>query len=111
MPNLLLLIAGRRRPRPDASRLPVEAPSTDAVFLVLRRMRAPFVLLIALFAVAVAGLALIPGEDGDGNTVRMTVFDAFYFMSYTATTIGFGELPTSSRSPSACGSRPPSTVR
>ncbi|NCD17622.1 MAG: potassium transporter TrkA, partial [Actinobacteria bacterium] len=56
-------------------------------------MRAPFVLLIALFAVAVAGLALIPGEDGDGNTVRMTVFDAFYFMSYTATTIGFGELP------------------
>lgn len=93
MPNLLLLIAGRRRPRPDASRLPVEAPSTDAVFLVLRRMRAPFVLLIALFAVAVAGLALIPGEDGDGNTVRMTVFDAFYFMSYTATTIGFGELP------------------
>lgn len=93
MPNLLLLIAGRRRPRPDASCLPVEAPSTDAVFLVLRRMRAPFVLLIALFAVAVAGLALIPGEDGDGNTVRMTVFDAFYFMSYTATTIGFGELP------------------
>ena len=23
----------------------------------------------------------------------MTLFDAFYFMSYTATTIGFGELP------------------
>ncbi|MGM0385621.1 MAG: NAD-binding protein [Actinomycetota bacterium] len=93
MPNLLLLIAGRRRPRPGPSTQPVEAPSTDAVFLVLRRMRAPFVLLIVLFAIAVTGLALIPGQDGDGNTVRMSVFDAFYFMSYTATTIGFGEIP------------------
>ncbi|MGE3591479.1 MAG: TrkA family potassium uptake protein, partial [Arcobacter sp.] len=28
-----------------------------------------------------------------GNVYHMTIFDAFYFVSYTATTIGFGELP------------------
>ncbi len=93
MPNLLLLLTGRKRPQPGPPPRPLEAPSTDAVFLMLRRMRAPLVLLIVLFAVAVAGLALIPGQDAEGNPVRMTLFDAFYFMSYTATTIGFGELP------------------
>src|SRR5659263_504956 len=55
-------------------------------------MRAPLVLLIGIFAVAAAGLAVIPGQDADGNPAHMSIFDAFYFMSYTATTIGFGEL-------------------
>ncbi len=39
------------------------------------------------------GLALIPGVDADGNPVHMSIFHAFYVMSYTATTIGFGEVP------------------
>jgi Trk K+ transport system NAD-binding subunit len=39
------------------------------------------------------GFLLIPGMDSNGNTYHMTIFDAFYFISYTATTIGFGELP------------------
>jgi voltage-gated potassium channel len=39
------------------------------------------------------GFLLIPGMDLNGNTYHMTIFDAFYFISYTATTIGFGELP------------------
>ena len=72
--------------------MPTDIPSTDAIFLVLRRMRAPLVLLIGIFAVAAAGLAVIPGQDADGNPAHMSIFDAFYFMSYTATTIGFGEL-------------------
>ncbi|HYN29535.1 MAG TPA: NAD-binding protein [Dermatophilaceae bacterium] len=100
MGNPLLLLLTRpwsRQSRADTRRRPVavptEAPSTDAIFLVLRRMRAPLVLLVVIFAVSVAGLTLIPGVDGAGQPVRMTVFDAFYFMSYTATTIGFGELP------------------
>src|SRR5215207_4521521 len=69
----------------------VQASAT--IFLILRRMRAPLIVLITIFAVSVLGLTLIPGQDGEGNPHRMGFFDAFYFMSYTASTIGFGELP------------------
>jgi voltage-gated potassium channel len=67
--------------------------SSAGVFLVLRRMRVPLVILIVIFAVSVLGLSLMPGQDAAGRPHRMGLFDAFYFMSYTATTIGFGELP------------------
>lgn len=67
--------------------------SSAAVFLVLRRMRAPLIVLICTFTVSVFGLTLIPGADADGEPWRMSVFDAFYFMSYTASTIGYGEIP------------------
>ena len=63
------------------------------MFLVLRRMRAPLVVLIIIFAASVLGLSLMPGQDAEGRPDRMGLFDSFYFMSYTATTIGFGELP------------------
>ena len=63
------------------------------VFLILRRMRAPLITLIIIFTVSVFGLTLIPGQDANGEPYRMGFFDAFYFMSYTATTIGFGEIP------------------
>ena len=56
-------------------------------------MRVPLIVLIVIFAVSVLGLSLIPGQDAQGRPDRMGIFDAFYFMSYTATTIGFGELP------------------
>jgi len=65
----------------------------DVIFLVLRRLRAPLITLIAVYAISVAGLALIPGLDAKGEPGRMSIFHAFYVMSYTATTIGFGELP------------------
>ena len=77
--------SGRRRRMPTASALQAEA----TIFLVLRRMRAPLIVLITIFAVSVLGLTLIPGQGAH----RMSIFDAFYFMSYTASTIGFGELP------------------
>ena len=67
--------------------------SSAGVFLVLRRMRVPLIVLIVIFAVSVLGLSLMPGQDVEGQPHRMGLFDAFYFMSYTATTIGFGELP------------------
>ena len=63
------------------------------ILLVLRRMRAPLIVLIAIFAVSVLGLSLTPGEDAQGRPHRMSLFESFYFMSFTATTIGFGELP------------------
>src|SRR5512147_776314 len=66
---------------------------TDILVLLLRRLRAPIVTLIAVYAIAIFGLVLMPGTDPDGNPWHLTVFDAFYIMSYTATTIGFGEVP------------------
>lgn len=63
------------------------------VFLVLRRMRSPLVLLILSYAISILGMVLVPGVDVDGNPAHMSLFHAFYFISYTATTIGFGEIP------------------
>lgn len=56
-------------------------------------MRAPLIVLISFFTVSIFGLTLMPGIDSDGQPWRMDPFEAFYFMSYTATTIGFGEVP------------------
>jgi Trk K+ transport system NAD-binding subunit len=69
------------------------AQASASIFLVLRRMRTPLIVLIVIFAVSVLGLTLIPGEDLSGRPTRMGFFDAFYIMSYTASTIGFGEIP------------------
>ena len=59
----------------------------------MRRMRAPLITLIVIFSISVVGLTLIPGVDPNGHPARISLFESFYFMSYTATTIGFGELP------------------
>ena len=61
--------------------------------MILRRMRVPFIVLITVYAVSILGMVLIPGVDDQGNPWRMSIFHAFYFVSYTATTIGFGEIP------------------
>lgn len=73
-------------------RIPDDAPATDAVFLLFRRMRAPLIYVMTVFAISVLGLSLIPGQDADGNTTHLTPFEAFYFISYTASTIGYGEI-------------------
>ncbi|MDR1708740.1 MAG: NAD-binding protein [Candidatus Accumulibacter sp.] len=65
----------------------------DVLFVILRRLRRPLIALIVAYAVSVWGLVAIPGADAEGNTVRLGVFHALYIISYTATTIGFGELP------------------
>jgi len=65
----------------------------DVLFLLLRRFRAPLITLIVVYAISVGGLALIPGVDGNGQARPLSIFHAFYVMSYTATTIGFGEIP------------------
>jgi voltage-gated potassium channel len=69
------------------------AQASATIFQILRRMRAPLIVLIVIFAVSVLGLTVIPAQDAEGRPWRMGFFDAFYVMSYTATTIGFGELP------------------
>ena len=65
----------------------------NIVFLILRRMRQPLLTLLVVYAVSVLGLTLLPGRDADGNLWYMSIFHAFYFVSYMATTIGFGEIP------------------
>jgi voltage-gated potassium channel Kch len=65
----------------------------STLLLTLRRLRAPIILLIVVFAVGMVGLVLIPGVDERGEPWRMSMFQAFYFTSYTASTIGFGEIP------------------
>lgn len=98
MGNPLLLLSTRDRVRRQILRrrqvaVPTDVPGTDAIFLVLRRMRAPLIVLVLIFAISVIGLSLMPGVDADGTPHRLTLFDAFYVMSFTATTIGFGEIP------------------
>lgn len=66
----------------------------SAFFIILRRMRAPLIVLIVVYAISILGLTLIPGVDGEGRPAPpMSFLHAFYFVSYTATTIGFGEIP------------------
>lgn len=64
-----------------------------ALFLIIRRLRVPMFVLITTFAISIAGMVLIPGIDEQGKVYHLSFFDAFYFISYTASTIGFGETP------------------
>ena len=65
----------------------------NSLFIILQKMRKPFLVILITYTISMIGFLLIPGMDLNGNTYHMTIFDAFYFISYTATTIGFGELP------------------
>jgi Trk K+ transport system NAD-binding subunit len=65
----------------------------DVFLIALRRLRPPLVLIILVFAISTGGMTLIPGVDPAGQPWRMTIFQAFYFVTYTATTIGYGEIP------------------
>lgn len=63
------------------------------LFIVLRQMRGPLLLLSGVYAIATLGLTLIPGVDDKGNLWYMDLFHAFYFVSFMGTTTGFGEIP------------------
>ncbi|MGZ8269581.1 MAG: potassium channel family protein [Methylophilus sp.] len=56
-------------------------------------MRAPLLLIVVSYAIALIGFVIIPGVDDHGTPFHLTFFQAFYILSYTATTIGFGEIP------------------
>ena len=66
---------------------------TEVIFLLFRRMRAPLVVLILAYAIATIGLVLMPGRTPGGEPWHMSLFHAFYVVSYTGPTIGFGEIP------------------
>ena len=62
-------------------------------WIVIRRLRLPILIIIITFSISILGMVLIPGVDDQGNPYSLTMFDAFYFVSYMASTIGFGESP------------------
>lgn len=66
----------------------------DIVWLTMRRMRTPLILLILVYSISVFGLVHIPGEDAAGKPITVGYLDAMYFVAILATTIGFGEMPT-----------------
>ncbi|WP_261844282.1 potassium channel family protein [Aliamphritea ceti] len=65
----------------------------DVLYLLLRRLRKPLITVIVVYAVAVTGFVLIPGQDDSGQPWRMDFFHAIYFVSFMGSTIGFGEIP------------------
>lgn len=67
--------------------------NSSSLFIILQRMRKPFLVIILTYTIAMTGLLIIEGVDNNGEVYHMTIFDAFYFVSYMATTIGFGETP------------------
>ncbi|MEN8128708.1 MAG: NAD-binding protein [Pseudomonadota bacterium] len=65
----------------------------NIVYIVFRRMRAPLLALVITYSLAMLGLVLVPGQDPQGNIWHLDFFHAFYFVSFMATTVGFGEIP------------------
>jgi voltage-gated potassium channel len=65
----------------------------DIVWLTMRRMRTPLILLILVYSLSVFGMVMISGQDTQGNPVAVGYLDAVYFIAILATTIGLGEVP------------------
>jgi len=65
----------------------------SSLWIVLQKMRMPFIVIVATYTISMIGLLIIDGVDAEGKPYQMSIFDAFYFLTYTATTIGFGEIP------------------
>lgn len=67
--------------------------NNNSLWLLLQKMRVPFIVIVLTHTIAIIGLVSLDGITADGTPYKMSIFDAFYFISYTATTIGFGETP------------------
>ncbi len=65
----------------------------NIIWLTMRRMRTPLIVMILVYALSVFGMVLIPGQDEAGRAVQVNFLDATYFIAIMATTIGFGEMP------------------
>ncbi len=94
MPRSLQLWTRRRlAARPAPSAIPTTVPTTEVIFLIMRKMRAPLIVVITTFSFCTVGMMLMPGVDPQGNPYRLNIFDAFYQMTITLTTVGFTEAP------------------
>jgi len=75
--------------------LPRQTAKNDIVWMTMRRMRTPLIVLILVYFFSIIALITVPGIDDSGNAYRMSFLDAAYFMAILQTTIGFGEIPFS----------------
>lgn len=76
------MIAGNSLPR-----------TRHGLFILLRRLRQPLIVLILSYAIAILGFTLVPGMLPDGRPWRMDFLHATYFVSFLGSTIGLGEVP------------------
>ncbi|MDO9191076.1 MAG: NAD-binding protein, partial [Sulfurimicrobium sp.] len=65
----------------------------NIVYVLLRRIHVPLIVLVCVYSISVLGFVLIPGMDNEGKPWDMGFFHAFYFVSFLGTTIGLGEIP------------------
>lgn len=65
----------------------------NIVYVLLRRIHVPLIVLVCVYSISVLGFVLIPGVDHQGKPWEMGFFHAFYFVSFLGTTIGLGEIP------------------
>jgi len=65
----------------------------STIWLFLRKMRVPLIVLNLAHAIPVVLLTIVPGTGDNGQPIHLGFFDAMYVVAYTATTIGFGEIP------------------
>ncbi len=69
------------------------ARSHRVTYIILRFMRRPILVVVSVYAISMAGWVMIPGGDPLNPGEPLSFFHAFYFLTYTATTTGFGEIP------------------
>ena len=62
----------------------------NIISIILSEIRLPLIILTLVYSISILGLTLIPNNN---TTEGLSFFEAFYVTTYTATTIGFGELP------------------
>ena len=65
----------------------------DILWLILRRLRLPLILLLLVYSLSVIGMTLVPGQAPDGSAYTLSYLEAAYFVAFMSTTIGFGEIP------------------
>ncbi len=73
--------------------MPATSELDRVTAVVLQYMRAPFLVLLATYALGITGMSLMPGLDTGDGPGSMNLFHSFYFFTFTATTTGFGEVP------------------
>jgi Trk K+ transport system NAD-binding subunit len=65
----------------------------DIVWLTMRRLRSPLIILILVYFLSVMAMVMVPGVDDNGQPYHLNLLDAAYFIAILSTTIGLGEVP------------------
>jgi len=64
------------------------------LFYILKQLRTPLIVFFLGFMLIMLGLTLTPGYNPNTNEIHhLSFFDSFFIITYTSTTIGYGEIP------------------